>query len=93
MVKHLQSVCCCLSTLIRSTLLTLSFRNRCDGITSFGKICWCNVLAAYLVLVICKFQTLNFVNQVSVEFEGMAGKFVDTSAIRKSNVLLKKRLT
>ena len=27
----------------------------------------------------------------SVQVRGMAGKFVDTSAIRKSNALLKKR--
>ena len=35
----------------------------CDGIASLGNIRWCNVLAAYCVLVICKFQ-----NRVNVDY-------------------------
>ena len=37
---------------------------KCDGIAPLGRIRWCNVLAAYLVLVICQLETRNFLNRV-----------------------------
>ena len=90
---YLEIIICCMDY-VNNVILAFKVTNNVQCFI-FESYIICNLIVIYLVYVGLKYFTDKPLNDHKcyprVHVRGMAGKFVDTSAIRKSNALLKKR--